>query len=167
MIGELEQFEKYYKLAKTHDSFDATAVRLATCSKNGFPSCRMVLLKKYDDQGFTIYTNFEGRKGRELLENPKAALYFYWPKIGIDIAVEGKVEMIDDQESDNYFQSRPFFSKIGAHASKQSRPMFHSIQFFARIFYYWIKYSIKGQVDRPKYWYGFKIIPSSIIFKTL
>jgi len=167
MINWLEQFDKYYKQAKENNNFDVTAVRLATCDRNGFPSCRMVLLKKYDDQGFTIYTNFEGRKGRELLENPKAALYFYWPEINVEIITEGKVKMVSDNESDAYFQSRAFFSKIGAHASRQSRPMFHSIQFFARIFYYWIKFSLKGQVDRPKYWRGFKIIPDKIEFKKI
>lgn len=163
----LEQFDKYYQQAKENGSFDATAVRLATCNKNGFPSCRMVLCKKYDEQGFVIYTNFEGRKGRELLENPAAALCFYWPKIGVEITAEGKVEIISDNESDAYFQSRPFFSKIGAHASRQSRVMFHNLQFFTRIFYYWIKYFIKGQVDRPKYWYGFRVAPNKIEFKKI
>ena len=165
MASWLEKFDKHYKQAKENGSFDATAVRLATCTKNGSPSCRMVLLKKYDNQGFVIYTNFEGRKGRELLENPKAALYFYWPEIDVEITIDGKVEIISDDESDAYFQSRPFFSKIGAHASKQSRPMFHAIQFFARIFYYWIKYSIKREVNRPKYWHGFRVIPDKIEFK--
>ena len=141
-----------------------SAVRLSTVSKSGLPSVRVVLLKSYDEKGFVIYTNMNSRKGQELQQNPFVALYFYWPEINQEISIEGKVEMISDAESDAYFQSRLFFSKVGAHASKQSNFLSHRIFFMFRVLFFTLKYFLKKEVDRPSYWRGFRVVPEKIKF---
>ena len=162
----LELFAQSYQKVKDNifSKPYPSAVRLITASKSGLPSVRMVLLKSYDERGFVIYTNMNSRKGRELQENRLVALYFYWPEIHQEILVEGEVKIINDAESDNYFQSRFFFSKIGAHSSKQSSDMKCRAEFFARILFYTIKYALRKKVNRPVFWGGFRVVPKKIEF---
>ena len=162
----LQLFDQTYQQVKNNilSKPYPSAVRLVTSSKSGLPSVRMVLLKSYDAKGFVIYTNMNSRKGKELQENPFAALYFYWPEINQEILIKGEVEMISDAESDEYFQSRPFFSKVGAHSSKQSSNMKYRVEFFARIMFYAIKYAFKKKVSRPLFWRGFRVVPKKIEF---
>lgn len=136
----------------------AAAVCLATATKGGVPSSRMVLLKHYDEEGFVIYTNMQSRKGVEISQNPRAALCFYWQELGKQVCVEGNVITVPDEEADAYFNSRPFNSKIGAWASKQSRPMRHPYDLVKRIAKYTALWAIK-QVKRPPYWVGLRIVP--------
>lgn len=140
-----------------------TAVCLATAAKDGAPSSRMVLLKKYDEEGFVIYTNMQSRKGTEISQNPQAALCFYWQHLGKEVRVEGYVTPVSNEEADAYFNSRPFNSKIGAWASKQSRPMRHKYDLMKRIAQYTALWAIK-QVKRPPYWTGLRIVPEYFEF---
>src|SRR6202165_162894 len=96
---------------------------LGTVEKDGQPSVRVVLLKALDERGFVFYTNYEGRKGRQLLTNPKAALCFYWPTIDIQVRIEGTATKVTDEEADAYFATRQRLSQIGAWASRQSEPL--------------------------------------------
>jgi pyridoxamine 5'-phosphate oxidase len=162
----LELFDQEYQKVKDNPLSKPypSATRLATVSKDGLPSLRIVLLKSYDKKGFVMYTNMNSKKGRELQENPIASLCFYWPEINKEILVEGKVEMISDTESDNYFYSRPFFSRIGAHSSKQSGPMICGAEIIIRIIFYTIKYAFRKKVSRPDFWQGFRVVPTKIEF---
>ncbi|WP_417623416.1 pyridoxamine 5'-phosphate oxidase [Paremcibacter congregatus] len=149
------------KAAETEDMPEAVA--LATADARGRPSARMVLLKGADERGFTFYTNLESRKGQELAENKFAALCFHWKTQKRQIRVEGPVVPVSDAEADAYFASRAKDSKIGAWASKQSRPMTGRFEFEAAIAKYTAKYAI-GEVPRPPFWSGFRIEATRIEF---
>jgi pyridoxamine 5'-phosphate oxidase len=123
----------------------------------------MVLLKEVDDRGFVFYTNLESHKGQDLLENPNAALVFYWMPMGRQVRVEGKVESVSDAEADAYFQSRPRDSRIGAWASKQSRPLKNKAELVEAVAREGLRFGI-GDIPRPDYWSGFRVIPSVIEF---
>lgn len=142
----------------------AAAVCLATASKGSVPSSRMVLLKKYDEEGFVIYTNMESRKGKEIRENPQAALCFYWPHSGRQVRVEGCVMEVSSEEADAYFHSRPLESRIGAWASMQSRPMEHTHDLVKRVAKYTAIWAATGQIDRPPYWTGVRVVPDYFEF---
>jgi pyridoxamine 5'-phosphate oxidase len=137
---------------------DPTAMALATTTPDGFPSLRMVLLKGCDAHGLVFYTNYESRKGQELLANPNAALLFHWKSLRRQVRVEGAVEPTTAEEADAYFTSRPRASRIGAWASQQSRPMEGRFEFEAAIAKYTAKFGA-GDVPRPEHWSGFRLKP--------
>src|SRR5437762_13819629 len=116
----IKQFKSWYDEALAAGIPETDAVTLATASKDGRPSARVVLLKSFDDRGFVFYTNYQSRKGKELDENPRACLLFYWSQLWRQVRIEGDVEKIPAAESEEYFQSRPLGSKLGAWASHQS-----------------------------------------------
>ena len=118
-----EEFERWYAEAREKEPRDANAMALATATRHGTPSVRMVLLKGADPRGFVFYTNFESRKSDELLGNPRAALCLHWKSLGRQVRIEGATERATDGEADAYFASRPRDSQIGAWASDQSRPL--------------------------------------------
>ena len=142
---------------------DATAMALATADATGAPSVRMVLLKAVDAAGFVFFTNYESRKAAELAANPRAALCFHWPTIGVQVRVEGGVERVTAAESEAYFATRPRESQLGAWASRQSRPLASAEALreeFARI-----SARFAGQpVPRPPVWGGFRVRPQRIEF---
>jgi len=116
------QFKAWFEEASKHDRiYEANAMCLSTATKDGFPSSRMVLLKKFGPEGFTFYTNYTSRKARELDSNPRAALVFYWEPLQRSVRVEGKVMRVKEEESLEYFHSRPISSQIGACVSNQSQ----------------------------------------------
>ena len=119
------QFEKWFQDLSAHkvSEQDAISRTLATATKDGRPSARIVLLKSFDDEGFVFYTNYDSRKGTELAENSRACLLFYWPQVWLQVRIEGSVKKVSAEESDHYFHSRPWGSKIGAWTSDQSRPI--------------------------------------------
>jgi pyridoxamine 5'-phosphate oxidase len=157
-------FDKWFKEAKKNKNIqEPEAMSLATATKDGVPSNRMVLLKDYDEKGFVFYTNLESRKGGELQQNPKASLCFYWEAVGRQIRVEGDVTPVSLEEADAYFNSRHLQSRIGAWASKQSRPLESRSALLAKVAEYTAKMAI-GKVERPPYWSGFRIIPNRIEF---
>lgn len=155
--------QEWLKEAEASEVNDPTAMALATVNAEGRPSLRMVLLKGCDESGFVFYTNFESRKGEELLANPNASLLFHWKSLRRQIRVEGRVEVVSNEEADAYFASRPRVSRIGAWASKQSRPMEGRFEFEAEIARYTAKFGA-GDIPRPDFWSGFRLIPDYFEF---
>ncbi|MEX3007939.1 pyridoxamine 5'-phosphate oxidase [Hoeflea sp. TYP-13] len=149
--------------AETSEPNDPTALSLATVDEDGMPNVRMVLLKGFDDGGFTIYTNFESQKGRELLASKKAAMCFHWKSLRRQIRVRGDITVVSDADADAYFASRPRGSRIGAWASKQSRPLESRFALEKAVAEYTAKYPV-GSIPRPDYWSGFRLAPVSIEF---
>jgi pyridoxamine 5'-phosphate oxidase len=142
---------------------EPTAFALATVDERGFPSVRIVLLKGVDERGFVFYTNFESRKGRELLATKRAALCFHWQPLVVQVRVEGTAAPVTDAEADAYFESRERGSQIGAWASTQSRSLARREDLTARVARYEREYEGKS-VARPAYWSGFRITPERIEF---
>ena len=136
---------------------------LSTVGADGQPSARMVLLKGVDQRGFVFYTNFESRKGRELLANPRAALCFHWQPLELQVRIEGSAERIPDEEADAYFATRPRVSQLGAWASHQSATLSSDEELDARVRE--IEERFAGhEVPRPPHWSGFRVMPVSIEF---
>jgi pyridoxamine 5'-phosphate oxidase len=136
---------------------------LATIENGGQPSVRIVLLKAFDEQGFVFYTNYEGRKGRQLLAHPKAALCFYWPPLDTQVRIEGTVTKVADEEADAYFATRQRLSQIGAWASRQSETLETPTILDERVARY--EKEFEGRpVARPPFWSGFRVRPERIEF---
>lgn len=159
----IETFRQWLAEAEAHEPRDATAMALATVGDDGMPSVRMVLLKGVDHQGFVFYTNFESRKGVQLLAHPKAALVFHWKSLGRQVRVEGESSQVSEEEADAYFDSRPRDHRIGAWASRQSRPLSGRFELERRVAEFGLKYAV-GRIPRPSYWSGFRIAPRLIEF---
>jgi pyridoxamine 5'-phosphate oxidase len=159
----LDIFAAWLGEAEAAEPNDPTAMALATVGEDGMPSCRMVLLKGYDAQGFVFYTNTESRKGRQLLATPKAALLFHWKSLRRQVRVEGSVAPVTPEEADAYFASRPRQSQIGAWASEQSRPLEGRFELEKRVALFAAKHAI-GAVPRPPHWSGFRLTPRLIEF---
>ncbi len=156
-------FHAWLDEAAASEPRDPTAAALATVGEDGMPSVRMVLLKDASAAGFVFYTNYQSRKGRQLLAHPKAALVFYWKSLDRQVRVEGAVEQVDAADADAYFASRPRESRIGAWASQQSRPLEGRFELEKRVVEFGLKYAI-GEVPRPPYWSGFRVVPRMIEF---
>ncbi len=159
----IQEFLEIFERAKEREVADATRVALATVDSSAHPTVRVVLLKQVDDRGFVFYTNFESRKARHLDENPNAALCFYWPSIDEQVRVEGVVERVSDEEADAYFASRDRSSKVGAWASRQSRPLDSRRTLIGRYLKYQAKFAAR-QVPRPDFWGGYRLRPERIEF---
>ncbi len=160
----LEKFSEWYEEAKNCKQVnDVTEVCIATADKNGRPSARYVLLKSYDERGFCFFTNYGGRKSKDLIQNPYAALCFYWNPLGKQIRIEGKVEKLSTKESDDYFNSRATDSKLGAWASKQSSELKSRDEFLNEIEKYKKQFEGK-QIPRPEFWGGWRIVPDRVEF---
>jgi len=156
-------FESWFADAGRHEPNDPNAMALASVDENGLPNVRMVLLKGVSERGFVFYTNFESAKGRELTANPKAALCFHWKSLRRQVRVRGPLEIVDDTEADAYFESRPRASRIGAWASQQSRPLEGRFALEKAVATWTAKFHV-GEVPRPPYWSGFRLIPLEIEF---
>jgi pyridoxamine 5'-phosphate oxidase len=156
-------FAQWLADAEKSEVNDPNAVSLATVDEDGLPDVRMVLLKGHDDDGFVFYTNFESAKGREILGSMKAAMCFHWKSLRRQVRVRGPVEIVSDAEADAYYASRPRGSRIGAWASKQSRPLESRFALEKAVAEYTAKYAI-GDIPRPDYWSGFRIRPVAIEF---
>ncbi|PRX07207.1 UNVERIFIED_ORG: pyridoxamine 5'-phosphate oxidase [Martelella mediterranea] len=156
-------FGKWLKDAEASEPNDPNAASIATVDEDGLPNVRMLLVKEVDVNGFVFYTNFESQKGRELIAQPKAAMCFHWKSLRRQVRVRGPVEVVSDAEADAYFQSRPRGSRIGAWASKQSRPLESRFALEKAVAQKTAKYGV-GEVPRPPYWSGFRLKPLSIEF---
>ncbi len=156
-------FARWLKDAEGSEPNDPNAVAVATVDENGLPNVRMVLLKGFDEQGFVFYTNFESQKGQEILGQKKAAMCFHWKSLRRQVRIRGPVEVVADAEADTYYASRPRGSRIGAWASKQSRPLEGRFALEKSVAEYAARYAI-GEIPRPSYWSGFRIRPTSIEF---
>lgn len=156
-------FAEWLAEAQASEPNDPTAMSLATVDGDGMPNVRMVLLKGFDQRGFVFYTNFESAKGTELLRHPRAALCFHWKSLRRQIRVRGHVETVSAAEADAYFASRPRDSRIGAWASKQSRPLESRFALEKAVAKFAARYGL-GEVPRPSWWSGFRVLPISIEF---
>lgn len=156
-------FDAWFAEARQSEINDSNAMALATCGADGQPSVRMVLLKGHGPDGFIFYTNFEGRKARELFENPKAALLFHWKSLRRQIRIEGSVGPVEDAVADAYFATRSRDSQLGAWASDQSRPLDSRDTFMTRYEAMREKFE-GGDVPRPPHWSGFRLTPQRIEF---
>ena len=156
-------FARWLEDARAAEPNDPDAVALATVDGDGLPNVRMVLLKDFDAHGFVFYTNYESTKGRELLAARKAAMCFHWKSLRRQVRVRGPVETVSEAEADAYYASRPRGSRIGAWASKQSRPLESRFALEKAVAEYTARYAI-GEIPRPPYWSGFRIRPVSIEF---
>jgi pyridoxamine 5'-phosphate oxidase len=158
-----EQFDKWYKDIQECGIAEPTAMIVSTVSGAGVPSVRTVLLKSNDKDGFVFYTNYQSRKGKELAENPRAALLFLWKEIGRQVRIMGRVERVTREESEEYFRSRPIESQLGAWASKQSA-MIPSREHLLEIYENYRKQFEGSEIPKPSYWGGYRVIPSEFEF---
>lgn len=159
----IDLFNKWLTEASEAEPNDPSAMSLATADADGMPNIRMVLMRGVDDRGIVFFTNFESQKGEELLANPKAAAVFHWKSLRKQVRFRGEVEVVSEEEADEYFFSRPRGSRIGAHASKQSRPLESRFALEKEVAKFTAKFGT-GTVPRPDYWSGFRIKPLSIEF---
>lgn len=157
-----KQFARWLQEAAGRHAVLPETMTLATATRSGRPSARTLLLRAFDNSGLVFYTNYSGRKGKELSENPQAALVFYWSRLGRQIRVEGSVSRISASESDNYFSTRPRDSRLSAWASQQSRVVRDREFLEDRVRRYEGKYP--GQVPRPPDWGGYRLRPSVFEF---
>jgi len=158
----IEQFTRWWDDAVKSEIFEVNAMTLATSTKDGRPSARIVLLKGYDEKGFIFFTNYESRKGKELAENPNAALIFFWKEIERQVRIEGIVEKISATESDEYFLSRPEGARIGAWASPQSSVIESRRILETNEAAYATKF--KNSIPRPPHWGGYRVMPLRVEF---
>jgi pyridoxamine 5'-phosphate oxidase len=159
----LALFAEWLAEAEASEPSDPNAMSLATVDGEGMPNVRMVLLKGFDERGFAFYTNFESAKGVELLGRPKAALCFHWKSLHRQVRLRGHVETVSEEEADAYFASRPREARIGAWASKQSRPLESRFALEKAVARYAARHGV-GAVPRPPFWSGFRVRPLSIEF---
>ena len=161
----LATFDELFAQARAAGEPDPTAMVVATAGLDARPSARTVLLKAHDARGFVFYTHLDGRKGRELQANPRAALLFHWPRVrlGVQVRIEGAVSIVDDAEADAYFTSRPRGSQLGAWASLQSETLASRAEFERRIEDATRRFDGRD-VPRPPRWGGFRTEPASIEF---
>ncbi|HEX8213367.1 MAG TPA: pyridoxamine 5'-phosphate oxidase [Longimicrobium sp.] len=143
---------------------EPTAMSVATVGEDGRPSLRMVLLKDFDERGFVFYTNLGSRKGRELKGNPSAALCFHWQPFEVQVRIEGRAEPVSDAEADAYYASRPRGSRVGAWASVQSTPLPSYDILVRRVEELDTRFGPTGDIPRPPFWSGFRVVPSAIEF---
>jgi pyridoxamine 5'-phosphate oxidase len=164
-----EPFDRFRSLLADAAALDRvvlpepTAFALGTVSADGQPAVRMLLLKAVEDVGFVFYTNYESRKGRELLANPKAAMCFHWMPFEMQVRIEGTVEQVSDADADAYYASRPRGSRIGAWASAQSRPIEQEGDLERRVAEITARFG-EGDIPRPPHWSGFRLVPHRIEF---
>jgi pyridoxamine 5'-phosphate oxidase len=154
-------FSEWLEQVKAQDVPEPEAMALCTTTADGKPSARMVLLRGLDDNGFRFYTNYESRKGQELVANPHAAAVFYWRDPYLQVRIEGEVEKVTPEESDEYFNSRNRAKRVSAVVSQQSRP----IEDFRDLLKASDALSESDEpIDRPSHWGGFRIKPTRIEF---
>lgn len=161
----LATFQALFDEAAAAGEPDRTAMTVATVGEGGRPSARVVLLKAFDADGFVFYSHLDGRKGRELQANPQAALLFHWPRVrnGVQVRIEGDVELVTEAEADAYFATRPRVSQLGAWASHQSETLDARDTFEARLAQYEAEFEGR-EVPRPPRWTGFRVVPRALEF---
>ena len=159
----IELFQEWFEEAKKSEINDPNAMNLATISSDGKPSSRIVLLKSYDDKGFVFYTNSNSKKGRAIKNNDSVALNFHWKTLQRQIRIEGNVSQISNAEADEYYNSRPLGSRIGAWASLQSEELDDRSTLTKRVEEFEKKFS-DNDVPRPPHWNGYLVTPVLIEF---
>ena len=159
----MQQFSVWFGEALKSELLDTNAMSLATASRDGEPAARIVLLKGFDEAGFIFFTNYESAKARDLDRNPRACLLLFWAALERQVRLSGGVSKTSAQESEKYFQSRPFESQIGAWASAQSRTLSDRAALETRYRELAAKYA-GGPVPLPPFWGGYRVAPEAIEF---
>jgi len=162
-MNPIDRFRDLLEAAMQSDILEPTAMALATVDGKGRPSIRMVLLKGFDERGFSFYTNLRSRKAEQLEQNTAAALCFHWQPLEVQVRVEGSVQAVETDEADEYFATRPRGSQIGAWASRQSQPLASREQLEDRIRKMEERFA-DSAIPRPHFWSGFRVIPDRIEF---
>ena len=157
-------FKQWMSEAEKNEINDPNAVALATVNEFNQPDVRMVLLKEFNNNGFIFFTNLESKKGSDLKKTPKASMCFHWKSLLRQVRISGEISLISDKEADEYFNSRPYLSRIGAWSSNQSKPMETRDAFLNRIEKYKNKFTDQNNVPRPNHWSGFMLSPKRIEF---
>ena len=157
------QFHQWFEKVIEAELHEPNAMILATATTEGRPSARTLLLKGYDERGFVFYTNYEGRKAREIEANPLCALLFYWGELERQVRIEGRASRLSGEESDAYFLSRPRGSRLGAWASEQSRPVEDRNVLEERVRELEDEYEGR-EIPRPPFWGGYRVEPEVIEF---
>jgi pyridoxamine 5'-phosphate oxidase len=155
-------FGLWMKAAEAKEPSEPNAAALATATRDGMPSVRMVLMKGVDKRGFAFYTNAESQKGLELLENPRAAMCFHWKSLRRQVRIAGTVTELPASDADRYFHSRPRLSQLGAAASQQSRVLATREELEARVKE--LDDAFPEEIPRPEYWKGYVLRPERIEF---
>jgi pyridoxamine 5'-phosphate oxidase len=159
----IEQFSQWFEQALFAELPEPNAMTLATANPDGRVSCRVVLLKEFDEKGFVFFTNYNSRKGADLALNPNAAISFLWLELERQVRIEGTIEKISTEESNIYFQNRPRDSQIGAWSSDQSKEV-GSREELANLYKQKEKEFEGKPIPRPSYWGGYRLIPDNIEF---
>jgi pyridoxamine 5'-phosphate oxidase len=157
------QFRAWFRDALAADLHEPNAMILATATAGGKPSARTVLLKGYDERGFVFYTNYDGRKAKEIETNPTCAILFYWGELERQVRIEGRASRLSGEESDAYFAGRPRGSRLGAWASEQSRPVQDRSILEERVRALEAVYEGR-EIPRPPFWGGYRVEPDTIEF---
>ncbi len=157
-------FRQWMSEAEKNEINDPNAVALATVNESHQPDVRMVLLKEFNNNGFIFFTNLNSKKGTDLQKIPKASMCFHWKSLLRQVRISGDITLISDNDADEYFNSRPYLSRIGAWSSNQSKPMETRDAFLNKIEEYKNKFVDENNVPRPKHWSGFLLSPKRIEF---
>ena len=157
------QFQQWFDQALAAQLLEPNAMTVATATADGKPKARMVLLKDFDERGFVFYTNYNSQKGQELAENPQASLVFWWAELERQVRISGRVEKVSENESDEYFNSRPLNSRLGAWASNQSEVIESREVLTRQLQELQTKYH-NQDIKRPPHWGGLRVIPTEIEF---
>lgn len=157
------QFRHWMEQAIHSGIHEPNAMTLATCAPDGMPSARIVLLKGFDERGFTFFSNYESRKGKEMAANPRASLVLFWGELERQVRIEGRVERVSDAESDEYHASRPRGSQLGAWTSWQSEVIAGREVLEQRLAEFTARFGDEP-VPRPPHWGGYRLIPDVIEF---
>lgn len=161
-IDPFELFEEWFEEARNTEVNDPNAMALASADTDGMPDVRVMLMNARDKRGFVFFTNLESTKGQQLKTNPKAAAVFHWKALRRQVRIRGLVEQVSDEQADAYFATRPLGSRVGAHASAQSRPLENREELIVRTRD--IEQKFGEDVPRPQHWSGFRIVPLEIEF---
>ena len=157
-----EQFKLWFQDAMDASLVEPNAMVVSTVSPENKPSSRVLLIKKVDDRGFVFFTNYESRKGNEIANNQNGSILFYWDKLERQVRIEGRIEKVTKEESDEYFQTRPYESRLGAWASMQSRHLTSRFKLLKEVAVIMSKYPV--HVPLPPYWGGYRLVPEYFEF---
>jgi pyridoxamine 5'-phosphate oxidase len=162
LADPVAQFAKWFSEAMQAQVNEPNAMSVATVGRDGRPSARIVLIKQYDERGFTWYTNYQSQKGQQLADNPQAALLFFWSELERQVRIEGRVEKTSAEDSDKYFYSRPVKSQLAAIASQQSAPVTDRAAMEAQ--YAAVAAASGSAPQRPQHWGGYRLVPERVEF---
>lgn len=164
LFNPIDQFQRWFDEALTAEVLEANAMVLATISEDGYPSSRVVLLKDIKPSGFSFFTNYHSKKGQSVIDRKQVSLLFFWPELQRQVRIEGWIEKLPSEDSDEYFASRPKGSRLGALASPQSQVIADRAFLDDRLREVSQSYDESGDIPRPAYWGGYLVSPMRVEF---